>query len=105
MTVAPPEQLVVRGTTTGGRFEVRVSARASRTGLSGPRDGRLVVRVSAPPVDGAANDAVIRLVAATLGLPARQVELVAGLQGRTKTLDVHGLAAGEIARRWTEATR
>ena len=103
MTVAPPASLVVRATPTGGRFEVRVSPRAARTALAGRRDGRLVVRVSAPPVDGAANDADVRIIAATLGLPPRQVALVTGLRGRTKTLDVHGLAASEIARRLTEA--
>jgi uncharacterized protein YggU (UPF0235/DUF167 family) len=104
VTADPCASLVVRPTTTGGRFEVRVSPRAAQTALSGLREGRLLIHVSAPPVDGAANDAVVRLVAAALGVPVRQVSLVGEPRNRTKTLDVQGLSAAEIVCRVRAAT-
>lgn len=103
MTAAGPPSIVVRPTATGGRFDVRVTPRAGRTALAGIREGRLVLRVSAPPVEGAANDAVVRLVAAAIGAKVRDVRVVSGARGRLKTLEVAGLDATEIRRRVTEA--
>ena len=62
--------------------------RASRNGLDGVRDGRLVLRVTAAPVDSAANDAAITVLAKTLGLPRSALNITAGLTHRNKTIDI-----------------
>lgn len=75
--------------TAGHRqLAVRVIPRARRDEVGGERNGRLVVRTTAAPVDGRANEAVCRLVADHLGLPARRVEVVTGLRSRDKVLRI-----------------
>jgi uncharacterized protein (TIGR00251 family) len=69
-------------------IDVRVIPRARRNAVEGERDGRLVVRTTAAPVDGAANAAVRELVAAHLGLRPRQVEIVSGHHARDKTIRI-----------------
>jgi uncharacterized protein (TIGR00251 family) len=71
------------------RLEVRVISRARHDEVSGHRDGRLVVRVTAAPVDGQANAAVRRLVAEYLGVRSSRVEIVAGSHSRNKVLRIH----------------
>ena len=83
--------VTVRPSATGVRFEVRVQPRASRTVVLGARDGRLVVRVTAPPVDAAANEAVIELLARELRVPKRAVRIVSGDRGRNKVIEVAGI--------------
>lgn len=83
--------VAVRPSATGVRFEVRVQPRASRTAILGAREGRLVVRVTAPPVDAAANQAVIELLARALGVPKRAVRIVSGDRGRNKIIEVDGV--------------
>ena len=85
MTDAP---LRITRIATGTRIEIRVMPRAPRTGLEGVRDGRLVLRVTAAPVDRAANDAAITVLAKTLGLPRSALSISAGLTHRNKTIDI-----------------
>jgi len=59
----------------------------------------VVVRLAAAPVDGAANDALIAFIAATIGCPRRAVSIVSGEKSRDKRLQVEGLTAGELQRR------
>ena len=80
-------------------FEVRVTPRAQPAGVAGCRDGRLVVRVGAAPVDGAANEAVLATVAAALGVRRRAVRLVSGERSRTKRLAVAGLTPEAVRAR------
>ena len=82
-----------------GRVEVRVVSRSPRTAIDGLRDGRVVVRVNAPPVDGAANDAVIAALAEALDVPKRDIRIAAGATSRNKSLEIAGLSREEIARR------
>lgn len=80
-------------------LRVRVTPRASRDALAGERGGALVVRLTAPPVEGAANEALVRLLGKTLGVPPSAVRIVAGATGRNKTVAVAGVdAAGARAR-------
>lgn len=80
----------VRQIATGIELDVWVSPRASRAGLGPLRGDRLRAAVTAPPVDGAANDAVRELVAASLQVPRSAVEIVRGATGRNKSLRVSG---------------
>ena len=57
------------------------------------------LRLTAPPVHGAANDALVRFLAGLLEVPRSAVELVAGHTGRSKLVDVNGITPGEAARR------
>lgn len=66
--------------------------RAGRNGFGGRRDGALVVRLAAAPVDGAANDELIALLAKTLRIPKRDITIVSGERSRTKRIRIAGLA-------------
>jgi uncharacterized protein (TIGR00251 family) len=81
------------------KLEVRVIPRAKRTEIAGRRGGALLVRLSAPPVDGAANDALRAFLAERLGVPQRQIAIVRGAASRDKTLAIEGLSAAAIAAR------
>jgi hypothetical protein len=65
----------------------------------------LLVDLAAPPVDGAANAELVEVLAAALGVPRRDVTLVRGDTGRTKLVEVRGIAADEVRRRLSEAMR
>lgn len=62
------------------------------------------VRVAAAPEDGKANDAVVRLIAETLALPVRDVQIVSGRASRDKTVALEGMRPAEIERRLAEAS-
>jgi uncharacterized protein (TIGR00251 family) len=81
-------------------LRVRVQPRATRSEIVGWRaDGALSVRVAAPPVEGQANLALARLLAAALGVRPAAVSVVQGARGRDKLVEVAGLAPEEIRRR------
>ena len=77
-------------------FAVRVVPRASRTGVAGEHDGALRVRVAAPPVEGAANEELVRFFAKLLGVAARDVEIVSGQTSKTKVLRVPKASRGAV---------
>jgi uncharacterized protein len=79
-----------------GELEVRVIPRARREEIAGERGGRLLIRLTAPPVDGAANAALCRLVARRAGVPVRRVSIVRGQTARDKVVRVEGLSEGEL---------
>jgi uncharacterized protein len=83
----------------GTLLDVRVLPRAPRSALAGVRDGALLVRLAAPPVDGAANDALIVLVARTLDVPRRAVSIVSGDRARRKRLRIDGLTPAVVQAR------
>jgi len=66
--------------------------RAGKSRLVGVRNGQLEVALAAPPVDGAANEELIRVLASHFGIPRSRVELVSGQAGRTKRVRLRGLA-------------
>jgi uncharacterized protein (TIGR00251 family) len=78
---------------------VRLQPRASRDAIAGERAGTLAVRVTAPPVDGRANDALCRLLAKAAGVAPSRVEVVRGASAREKLVRVEGVAAGDLAAR------
>ena len=77
-------------------LEVRVIPRARRTVCAGFRDDVLVVRLAAPPVDGAANAALIEFLASALDVPRRAVHIVSGERGRRKRITIEGVSEAQI---------
>jgi uncharacterized protein len=84
----------------GVRFGVRLTPRGGQDRVDGVADGILRVRVSAPPVDGAANEALLRLVASELGVARSAVRLTGGATARTKTIEVDAAAGALVEVRW-----
>ena len=82
------------------RIPVRLTPRGGADRIDGVADGALRVRVSAPPVGGAANKALLRLLADALGVPRSAVRLVVGEASRTKTVEVDGVDPAAITGRW-----
>jgi uncharacterized protein (TIGR00251 family) len=83
--------LKLRGVDGGVRVEVEVKVRASRTAVLGIKSERLSVSLSAPPVDGAANEALRRLLAEHFHLPRLSVQIVGGEKSRRKIVELRGI--------------
>ena len=77
-------------------FKVQVVPRASRSEIVGEHNGALRVRIAAPPVDGAANEELVRLLARALRVPRSAVEISAGHSAKLKTVRVAGLGSSAI---------
>jgi hypothetical protein len=77
-------------------LHVRVQPRASRDEIVGERDGSLVVRLTAPPVEDRANKALCRLIARRLGVAPTRVTVLRGAKSRDKIVQVEGLSTTEI---------
>jgi uncharacterized protein len=80
------------------RIAVRVVPRSSRNAINREGTG-LKVHVTAPPVDGAANEALIALLAEHLKLPRRALHIVQGATSRQKMVEIEGLTSEEVAQR------
>ncbi len=85
------------------RLRLRVSPGAERAGIVGRHGEGWKVRVTAPPEDGRANDAVLRLLAHTLSLSRDAVTLVSGHSGRDKVVQLTGIDLARVERRLTAA--
>ena len=90
---------MIEATLQGVVITVRVIPRAGRSGVAGTRDGALLVRLKAPPVEGAANDELVEVIADALGVARRAVTIVAGERSRTKRVRVAGVDADHVASR------
>jgi uncharacterized protein (TIGR00251 family) len=77
-------------------FAVRVQPRASRDEIAGEWQDALKIRLTAPPVDDRANEALRRLLAARLKVPLSAVRIAAGERSRTKRVEVRGVTAGAV---------
>ena len=93
-----------RGNSAATDLDVRVVPRAGRSGFAGSRDGAIMVRLAAAPVDVAANNAIIVLIARTLKVPKRDVEIVAGERARMKRVRVAGMSAAQVLACLAEAS-
>lgn len=80
-------------------LSLKVQPRAKQTELAGVIGAELKVKVTAPPVDSAANEAVLDFLAARLGVPRRSASLVRGRTSQHKVVRIEGLPITEIARR------
>ena len=81
------------------RVKLRVVPRAKQSIVVGRHGDGWKVRIAAPPEDGRANDAVVALLAASIGVPVSGIEIVAGMTARDKTVVFSGIDAGEVDRR------
>ena len=90
---------MIASTPEGVAIAVRVIPRAGRSGLAGTRGGALLVRLQAPPVEGAANEELIEVLARALQVPKRAVTIVAGDRARQKRVRVAGIDAATAAER------
>jgi uncharacterized protein (TIGR00251 family) len=81
------------------RIDVRVTARGGRDTIVGWREGALAVRIAAAPVEGAANAAMLRMIARRLGLPVSSVSLVSGTRSRMKVVEIAGMTDEDVRAR------
>lgn len=88
---------MIRAVADGVVIDILVRPRASRARIGPVHGDRIKVAVTAPPVDGAANEAVIELLAKALGRPRRDVEIASGAGSRQKSVRVHGMDAAAVA--------
>jgi uncharacterized protein (TIGR00251 family) len=81
---------------TSVRINVYVQPRASKTGVVGMHGDAWKIRVAAPPVDNAANEALTDFIAAKLGIPKRSVRIAAGGTGRRKIVEIVGVTLDAV---------
>lgn len=92
-------QLKLTDVAGGVTFAVQVIPRASKNEITGIHSDALKVRLTAPPIEGKANEALVAFLAERLGVRKSQVEIVAGATSRRKMIRVTGLSAQEIKER------
>ena len=80
----------------GVSFEVQVQPRSSRAEINGVQDGALRVRLTAPPVEGAANRQCIELLSRKMKIPKRAIRIASGASARRKRLKVLGMGIEEL---------
>lgn len=85
--------------TDGVRFTVRVQPRASSNEFAGSFGDALKVRLQAPPVDGAANDALVAFLAESLGVSRKNITIVHGDHSRVKRIEVRGVTVDDARAR------
>lgn len=85
--------------TDGVTLAIKLQPRASRNEIGAASGPELRIKVTAPPVDAAANEALLRLLADTLDCPRSKVELIRGHTARHKVVKIHGVAAAEAFRK------
>ena len=77
-------------------FAVKVVPRASKNQIVGKESGAIKIRLNAPPVEGKANEALVKFLAETLGVRRAQIEIVTGHASRHKIVRVRGVTANQI---------
>lgn len=96
---APPSSAGDPGNARAVRLEVRAKPRAKKSRVVSVAVGRVEVALAAPPVDGAANEELIRFLSDVLGVPTRMLTLLRGEASRTKLVAIEGLTAADVERR------
>jgi uncharacterized protein (TIGR00251 family) len=88
--------VLLRESKKGLTFDIQVIPHASRAELVGAQNGALKIKVTAPPVEGAANEACIKLLAKELGLKKSQMEISSGAKSRKKTVMIKDINKAEL---------
>lgn len=89
--------LNINNTPEGARLSIRVQPRSSQNKICGVNNGALKIKITAPPVEGEANQAVIKLLAQCLGVPRTNISIAKGETSKNKLVDIIGIDA-----RWLE---
>jgi len=89
----------IHDTAAGATFAVRVHPRAKKNAITGEVSDALKLALTAPPIDGRANDACVEFFANLLKVPRSSVTIASGASSRNKVIRVAGLSAGEVRRR------
>jgi uncharacterized protein len=89
----------IRDTPQGATFSVKVHPRARKNAIAGEVGDALKLALTAPPVEGKANEACIKFLAEVLEVPRSSVTIAAGETSRQKVIRVHGLRAEQVERR------
>ncbi len=92
----PSTSPAIREAEQGSIIEIYVQPRASRNEIAGMHEGRLKVRLTAPPVEGEANKECIRFLAKLLDIPRSSVSILQGLKSRSKTLLIRGVSPENV---------
>ena len=90
--------IVVEDSSQGAILNIRLQPKARREEIVGLHGESLKVAVRAPPVDGAANNALIRLLSKRLGVARRSIMIISGHTGRSKRVCLHGVEADALRR-------
>jgi len=88
--------VLLRESKNGLTFDIQVIPHASRAEISGVQEGALKIKVTAPPVEGAANEACIKLLAKELGLKKSQMGISSGAKSRKKTVMIKDISKAEL---------
>lgn len=96
---SPPSPAFITAQANGVTLAIKLQPRASKNEIGDAHGMELRIRVTAPPVDAAANEALLRLLADTLGCPRGKVELIRGHTARQKVVKIYGMTAADVARK------
>ncbi|HEY8271064.1 MAG TPA: DUF167 domain-containing protein [Pseudobdellovibrionaceae bacterium] len=86
-------------TERGIKLALFIQPKASKNEIIGPHNGALKIKITAPPVDGKANVALIEFLSDVLDIPKRQIEILKGETGRNKSVEIFGLSQEKIEQR------
>lgn len=87
---------MIKATAAGVELDLRIIPRARKSEFASTREDALVVRVAAPPLEGAANDALIDFLSATLRLPRRAIRIISGETSRRKRVAIDGVTVDAV---------
>jgi uncharacterized protein (TIGR00251 family) len=88
--------VLLKESKNGLTFDIHIIPHASRTEIVGTQEGALKIKVTAPPVEGAANEACIKLLAKELGLKKSRMEISSGTKSRKKTVMIKDISKTEL---------
>jgi uncharacterized protein (TIGR00251 family) len=93
-----PSSRKQKQTDVSATLSVRIQPRSSKNGVTRMEDGSLKIRLTAPPVDGAANEALVKFLSETLSISKSSVEIVSGHTGRQKIIRITGMSEVDVIR-------
>ncbi|MGV8073178.1 MAG: DUF167 domain-containing protein [Syntrophobacteraceae bacterium] len=92
----------LRDSVDGSILDVYVQPRAGKTELAGIHEGKLKIRLSAPPVEGEANKECIRFLSKLIGMPKSAIEIIQGHKSRHKKVLIHGASPGDLQAKFND---
>lgn len=90
---------MITPTARGLKLSLFIQPKSSKNEIIGPHNGALKVKITAPPVEGKANEELVEFLADLLDIPKRQIEILKGETGRHKTVEIWGLTEVELRQR------